>query len=447
MPKVAIHSLGCKVNSCETQAMQSKLKGRGFTIVPFFEWADIYIVNTCTVTGVADQKSKKMLRRARRQNSNAVIVAVGCLVDAIGRKEGGSLEDMDIDLWIGNSEKERLDEILVKYMEAAGIRAASARKETLPAQAGTAPPAATKTHSRAFIKIQDGCDRYCSYCIVPYVRGRARSKRAADVVAEAREVVAAGHKEIVLTGINLSAYGGDLGESEALISLLEQLSELEGLMRIRLSSLEQGIITPDFARRMAALEKVCPHFHLSLQSGSDTVLRRMNRRYSTAEYYEKVEMLRGVYAGSPAITTDIITGFPGETDEEFLETKAFLTKVGFAGLHVFPYSKRAGTQAAAMPGQISPAVKKERCRELILLGEALSKAYRTELIGQAVTLILEEKKQIDGKIYWLGYSAEYVRVAVAETDLAEAEAKPGQPLKLRVCGHLSPELMLGSRLD
>ena len=472
--KVAMHSLGCKVNSCETKAMQAKLEGRGFEMVPFDEVADIYIVNTCTVTGVADQKSRKLLRRARRQNGDAVIVAVGCLVDAGRLKKGDVREETGVDLWITNDEKERLDEILLKYLaNTSDTQAPSARPGL---------PSAAKTPSRAFIKIQDGCDMYCSYCIVPYVRGRARSKNAAAIIAEAKMAVAAGYQEIVLTGINLSAYGGDRGESAALIGLLEQLSKLKGLMRIRLSSLEQGIITPDFARRMAALPKVCPHFHLSLQSGSDTVLGRMNRRYGTAEYYEKVEMLRAVYentvipqifnagstakdavipqifnagspakdavipqifnAGSPAITTDIITGFPGETDEEFMQTKAFVQQVGFAGLHVFPYSKRAGTQAAALPGQIPPALKKERCRELILLGETLSREYRTKLIGRAVSLILEEKKQINGKTYWLGYSAEYVRVAVAETDLAEAAAQPGYLTEAVVCGCLTGEIML-----
>ena len=365
MKNVALHNLGCKVNSYEIEVMQQKLQEKGYNIVPFDEVADIYIVNTCTVTNIADRKSRQMLHRARQLNPNAIVVAVGCYVQT-GREaiEG----DDSIDLAIGNNRKKDIVTILEEFLRERGLEVpAEGRDKTLH---GTTildinhtdeyeemTLRQTAEHTRAYIKIQDGCNQFCSYCAIPYARGRVRSRREEDVLEEIRGLVAAGFKEIVLTGIHISSYGIDFdgkkaysGESR-LIDLVERIHDLEGLERIRLGSLEPRIVRSEAVRRLSALPKVCPHFHLSLQSGSDTVLKRMNRHYTTGEYYTSVELLRR-YFGQPAITTDIIVGFPGETEEEFAQTEAFLEKVCFYEMHIFKYSKREGTTAAAMPGQV-----------------------------------------------------------------------------------------------
>ncbi|MDE5717868.1 MAG: tRNA (N(6)-L-threonylcarbamoyladenosine(37)-C(2))-methylthiotransferase MtaB, partial [Lachnospiraceae bacterium] len=408
MKSVALHNLGCKVNAYEMDFMQQMLQEKGYKIVPFDEAADIYIVNTCTVTNIADRKSRQMLHRAKKRNPDAVVVAVGCYVQT-GQE---TLEkDGTVDLAIGNNRKKDLAEILAAYLESRGgseeetYRAGAAaegtpetanadRQEEAEGIQGTAAryglvidrididraPYEEITlkraaeHTRAYIKIQDGCNQFCSYCIIPYARGRIRSRLEADILKEAKGMAEAGCREIVLTGIHISSYGADRGGSE-LGRLLEKLSEVDGIERIRLGSLEPGIVTEEFAAHISALPKVCPHFHLSLQSGSDTVLRRMNRRYDTAGYLEAVERLRGHYR-NPAITTDVIVGFPGETEEEFVQTESFLRRVGFYEMHIFKYSRRQGTRAAAMEGQLTEAEKAARSELLMKLEQALTRAYR-----------------------------------------------------------------------
>ncbi|MCL2717224.1 MAG: tRNA (N(6)-L-threonylcarbamoyladenosine(37)-C(2))-methylthiotransferase MtaB [Lachnospiraceae bacterium] len=452
MKNVALHNLGCKVNSYEMDVMQQNLLRNGFLIVPFDEVADIYIVNTCTVTNVADQKSRKMLHRARQKNPDAIVVAVGCFVQV----EYEALIDSSIDLAIGNNKKNQLVPILNEYLKnrPAQItktsekfiidinRETSYEEMTLNQIAG---------HTRAFIKIQDGCNQFCSYCIIPYVRGRVRSRPAEAVISELTGLVNDGCREIVLTGINLSSYGSDFSEKDALTNLLTKLHNIPGLHRIRLGSLEPRIISRDFIQKIAALPKICPHFHLSLQSGSDTVLQRMNRRYNTAEYDEKVEIIRAEYMNrygmAPAITTDIIVGFPGETEAEFNETENFVRKIGFSEIHVFKYSKRKGTKAAVMPNQISAAGKKGRSLRLHEIGKNSAKQFMTFYLDKKVSIILEEIKVIDQAAYWLGYTAEYLRIAVPQKDFAinnSGQLISGLLVNAVVTGFLTEEILIGS---
>lgn len=426
MKSVALHNLGCKVNAYEMDFMQQMLQEKGYKIVPFDEAADIYIVNTCTVTNIADRKSRQMLHRAKKQNPDAVVVAVGCYVQT-GTK---SVEKDDaVDLAIGNNRKKDLVEILEDYLVKRQEREAQgggAGEAVLPAALDVididhAPYEEmtlkkTAEHTRAYIKIQDGCNQFCSYCIIPYARGRVRSRTEEDILKEVRGMARAGYREIVLTGIHISSYGIDRGGSE-LLPLLEKLSDIEGIERIRLGSLEPGIVTADFAERVSVLPKVCPHFHLSLQSGSDTVLRRMNRRYDTAAYYTAVEQLRGRYT-NPAITTDVIVGFPGETEEEFQETRNFLRKVGFYEMHIFKYSRRQGTRAAGMEGQLTEAEKAERSDCLMELERQMSFAYREAFVGKDVEVLFEETMEREGKTYWVGHTPNYIRVA-KEADKGE----------------------------
>ena len=453
MKNVALHNLGCKVNSYEIEVMQQSLQENGFLIVPFDEVADIYIVNTCTVTNVADLKSRKMLNRARQKNPDAIVVAVGCFVQ---------MEEMDknlsIDLAIGNNKKSELVPILQAYLEkrSAGIKTLD--KKTIPdinrleINSETSYEEMTlrkiTEHTRAFIKIQDGCNQFCSYCIIPYVRGRVRSRKKEAIISELTELVNKGCREAVLTGINVSSYGTDFSDENALYDLLIKMAEIPGLNRIRLGSLEPRIVSSEFAAKIAAISKVCPHFHLSLQSGCDTTLKRMNRQYTTAEYYEKVEILRFAYQNQfgseyePAITTDIIVGFPGETEAEFAETEKFVRRIGFSGIHVFRYSKRKGTKAASMPDQISAAEKKNRSSRLLKIGKELSKQFSGHFIEKKVTIILEEAKVIGGIKYWLGYTDKYVRVAINQNDFGQA-AEPGQLVDAMITGNLTAEIMKG----
>lgn len=408
MKSVALHNLGCKVNAYEMDFMQQMLQEKGYKIVPFDEAADIYIVNTCTVTNIADRKSRQMLHRAKKQNPDAVVVAVGCYVQTGAE----SMEkDEAVDLAVGNNRKKDLVEILEAYLKE--------RKETgtvtvdkidiahAPYEEMTLKK--TAEHTRAYIKIQDGCNQFCSYCIIPYARGRVRSRREEDILAEVRGMALAGYREIVLTGIHIGSYGVDRGGSE-LLPLLEKLSDVEGIERIRLGSLEPGIVTEDFAGRISVLPKICPHFHLSLQSGSDTVLRRMNRRYDTSTYYSAVELLRKHYA-NPAITTDVIAGFPGETQEEFRQTEAFLRRVGFYEMHIFKYSRRQGTKAADMKGQLTEAQKAARSERLIELEKEMSRAYRETFVGKIQEVLFEETMEKDGILYWVGHTPNYIKVA------------------------------------
>ncbi len=403
MRKAALHNLGCKVNAYETEAMRQILEQAGYEIVPFQEQADVYIINTCTVTNIADRKSRQMIHRARKQNPQAVVVAAGCYVQA---SSGSAAEDGTADILLANNHK---SELLQKIEQFQKNRKKIYEVPDVAAETAYEPLQITvsRTHTRAFTKIQDGCENYCSYCRIPYARGRIRSRRAAEVLEEVRKLVSSGILEIVLTGIHVSSYGKDTGET--LIDLIEAVNKTDGLKRIRLSSLEPGIITKEFVERLHACENVCPHFHLSLQSGCDATLRRMNRHYTTAQYREKCELLRRVY-GQPAITTDVIVGFPGETDEEFEVTKRFLEEIHFYEMHIFKYSKREGTRAAGFPMQVSDAEKTERSGELITLGNKMSEQFREFFIGRPLDVLLEVEVVIDGKKYFQGYSREYVKI-------------------------------------
>ncbi len=448
MKKIALHNLGCKVNSYEIEVMQQKLQEKGYLIVNFDDIADIYIVNTCTVTNIADRKSRQMLHRAKQLNPNAIVVAVGCYVQT-GRE---TIEKDDaIDLAIGNNRKKDIVEILEEYIQ--GLT----RKEPM-ADGGCSEPGIqdktlrgttildinhtydyeemqlkqTAEHTRAYIKIQDGCNQFCSYCAIPYARGRVRSRRAEDIIGEIKGLVAAGYREVVLTGIHISSYGIDFeaesweqgisnrmqkGErleytgNSKLVDLTKAICEIDGLDRVRLGSLEPRVITEEAARELAECEKLCPHFHLSLQSGCDETLKRMNRRYTTGEYYRSVENLRK-YFDHPAITTDVIVGFPGESEEEFQQTVAFLQKVEFYEMHIFKYSKRAGTVAATMPGQIPEQVKTQRSGVLQEMEHNHSMEFRRRYIGQEAEVLLEEEREIGGNLMFVGHTRDYVKVAV-----------------------------------
>lgn len=411
MRKAALHNLGCKVNSYETEAMQQLLEEAGYEIVPFAEGADVYIINTCSVTNIADRKSRQMLHRAKKMNPSAVVVAAGCYVQAAGEE---LKKDEAVDLVIGNNKKTDLVRILDEYFSNSGC----VEEETVidigaTHEYETLSISRIADHTRAFIKVQDGCNQFCSYCIIPYTRGRVRSRDPEEIVEEVRRLSASGYKEIVLTGIHLSSYGVDFPEDRKmnLLDLIRKLHETDGILRIRLGSLEPRIVTEEFASALAGLPKVCPHFHLSLQSGCDGTLKRMNRHYTTAEYLSGVEILRRAFA-NPAITTDVIVGFPGETEEEFAVTADFLNEVHFYEMHVFKYSKRAGTRAAVMPDQVPEPVKTERSAILLNLEQKMSLEYRKRFLGTSQEVLLEETMEYQGQIYMTGYTREYIRVAV-----------------------------------
>lgn len=408
MKKAALHNLGCKVNSYETEAMQQLLEAAGYEIVDFEDQADVYIINTCSVTNMADKKSRQMLHRAKAKNPNSVVVAAGCYVQAAGEK---LLEDESIDLVIGNNKKAELIPLLEECLAGKEVHdsiidiGATHDYETLHISKQA-------DHTRAFIKVQDGCNQFCSYCIIPYTRGRVRSRRPEDVVAEVLALTANGYQEIVLTGIHLSSYGVDFkDENIDFLYLIKKIHEIEGVKRLRFGSLEPRVITEEFTSELAKLVKICPHFHLSLQSGCDETLKRMNRHYTAEEYYKGCEILRK-YFKNPAITTDVIVGFAGETEEEFATTKAFLEKVNFYEMHVFKYSRRAGTRADKMPNQVPEPVKTKRSAELLALEAEMSKNYRASFLGTETEVLLEEPVTIDGKRYMIGHTKEYVKVVV-----------------------------------
>ena len=413
MKSVALHNLGCKVNGYEMDVMQQMLQEKGYKIVSFDERADIYIVNTCTVTNIADRKSRQMLHRAKKKNPDAIVVAVGCYVQAGGEEV---LKDEGIDLAVGNNRKKDLVAILEKYMEEGP---ANSNRKTLEhttiidigktAEYEEMRLQETSGHTRAYIKIQDGCNQFCSYCIIPYARGRVRSRSQEDILTEVRGLAEKGYKETVLTGIHISSYGVDKGKP-ALLELLKGIHGIDGIERIRLGSLEPRIVTEEFARELGKLPKLCPHFHLSLQSGCDATLKRMNRHYTTGEYYEKVRILRRVF-GDPAITADIIVGFPGETEEEFQETKAFLEKIKFYEMHVFKYSKRKGTPAAVMENQVPEETKASRSNLLLAMEKMQSKEFRETFLGREEEILFEEGKEIGGDFYQIGHTKQYVKVA------------------------------------
>lgn len=379
MKKVAIHSLGCKVNSYEAESMEIMLRDEGYEIVPFSEdvQADIYIINTCSVTNIADRKSRQMLHKAKKMNPEAVVVAAGCYVQA---DPDGVKKDECVDIILGNNMKISIVEALNDYFGGSDKTSYLVDINDKYQEYESLKINQTGEHTRAYIKIQDGCNQFCSYCIIPYVRGRVRSRKSEDIVNEVKTLAATGVKEVVLTGIHISSYGTDL-ENISLIELIEAIHEIEGIKRIRLGSLEPRIITEEFAKRIAGLEKICPHFHLSLQSGCDKTLKAMNRKYNTEEYYEGCVKLREVF-DNPAITTDVIVGFPGETEEDFLETRKFLEKVHFYEMHIFKYSRRKGTVADKMKEQVADTLKSERSAVLLALEKAQSLEYRKMYIGK-----------------------------------------------------------------
>ncbi len=412
--KAALHNLGCKVNAYELEAIQQMLEQQGYEIVPFAPGADIYIINTCTVTNIADRKSRQMLHKAKKMNPDAVVVACGCYVQAAGEKLE---QDSAIDLVVGNNKKKEIPAILEEYFrEKEEGRSGSGTwvtDMTHNREYETLSISRTAEHTRAFIKVQDGCNQFCTYCIIPYARGRVRSRRPEDVLEEVRRLAESGCQEVVLTGIHLSSYGVDLEEGQNLLALIRTIHAVDGIRRIRLGSLEPGIITEEFAEAIAALPKVCPHFHLSLQSGCDTVLERMNRRYRSEEYKEKCRLLRRVY-DRPALTTDVIVGFPGETEEEFEASRAFVEEVNFFETHIFKYSRREGTRAAAMPDQIPEQEKTRRSHILLELDAQRRQEYMESFLGEEKEVLLEEKVELDGKKWWVGYTREYLKAIVPD---------------------------------
>ena len=413
MKKVALHNLGCKVNSYEIDVMQQMLQNKGYEIVDFEQKADIYIVNTCSVTSIADRKSRQMLHKAKKNNPESVVIAVGCYVQT-GTET--ILKDEGIDLAIGNNKKKDLVEILEQYLYERGMHTEDKTlhnttiidiNHTKEYEEMTLEQ--TAEHTRAYIKIQDGCNQFCTYCIIPYARGRVRSRKKEDIIKEIEGLVKRGYKEVVLTGIHISSYGTDFGKA-ALLDLVKSIQEIEGLSRIRLGSLEPRIVTEEFATELAKLSKVCPHFHLSLQSGSQATLKRMNRHYTPGEYLKGVEELRKAFQ-NPAITTDVIVGFPGETEEEFEETRQFLLNIKLFEMHIFKYSIRKGTIAAKMPDQVPDGMKAERSDVLLAMEEQLSREYREYYIGKEVSVLFEEEKEILGERYQIGHTCQYVKVA------------------------------------
>jgi len=415
---VAIHSLGCKVNSYEAESMEQLLKQAGYTIVPFDEniTADIYIINTCSVTNIADRKSRQMLHKSKKINPDAIVVAAGCYVNADTKK---AAEDNAVDIVLGNNCKINIVEALENYYKDKNnsemIVDFKEKQEYEELKLDE-----VSTHTRAYIKIQDGCNQFCSYCIIPYTRGRIRSRDIDEIEEEVTKLVSKGFKEVVLTGIHLTSYGVDNNKG-SLLEVIMRLDKIEGLQRIRLGSLEPRIITEEFAKTLSSSKKICPHFHLSLQSGCDTVLKRMNRKYTTQEYYDKCCILRK-YFNNPAITTDVIVGFPQETEEEFEATKVFLEKVHFYEMHIFKYSRRKGTVADRMEGQVDEKVKTQRSAILLELENKMSKEYRQQHIGKTEEVLIEEIVSENGKDYFMGFTPDYIRVKIAcDTALDNSE--------------------------
>lgn len=432
MKKAALHNLGCKVNAYETEAMQHLLEEAGYEIVPFTQKADVYVINTCSVTNMADRKSRQMLHKAKKNNPDSIVVAAGCYVQT---SEKEVLNDLSVDIVIGNDRKHDLVRLLEEYSldsvndTVDDINDGKHDFEELFIDQ-------TKEHTRAFIKVQDGCNQFCSYCIIPYARGRVRSRRFENVIAEVERLAANGFKEVVLTGIHLSSYGVDFEKATGLLELIQAVNAVKGIERIRLGSLEPKIVTEHFASELSKLDKICPHFHLSLQSGCDATLKRMNRKYTTKEYERGCELLRKYFV-HPAITTDVIVGFPGETEEEFEQTKVYLEHIHFYEMHIFKYSKRKGTRAAVMPDQIDEQIKAARSEKLIALGHDMSKEFRKFYIGKNEEVLFEEKAVIGDKEYFVGYTKEYVKVAKKTDENLENQIVSG-----RISGMLTDEILL-----
>lgn len=411
--KVALHNLGCKVNAYEVEAMQQLLEQAGYEIVPFEPGADVYVINTCTVTNIADRKSRQMLHKAKKMNPDAVVVATGCYVQT---DEGKLEKDEAVDLVLGNNQKKNIVEVLSEYEEE-HQRQSHIIKINQTREYEELEISRTAEHVRAYIKVQDGCNQFCTYCIIPYARGRVRSREKENILKEVHKLAEAGYKEVVLTGIHLSSYGVDFPEDkkETLLSLIQAVNEVEGIKRIRLGSLEPGIVTEEFAKELAAMPKVCPHFHLSLQSGCDATLERMNRRYRSGEYRERCELLREVYE-NPALTTDVIVGFPQESEEEFQKSYDFVDGIHFYETHIFKYSRRQGTKAAAMDGQLTEAEKARRSEKMIEMHHRHAKDYERSMLGKELEVLIEEEYTKDGQIWYLGHSREYIKTAVPKSE-------------------------------
>lgn len=438
MKNVALHNLGCKVNAYEMDFIQQNLLKKGYNVVPFDEYADIYIVNTCTVTNIADRKSRQMLHRCKQLNPKAVVVALGCYVQTDSK---GVIGDPDIDIAIGNNNKAKAVEIIEEYLAGETgekvdcIIDINDVKNPCPYE--TMSIEKTIEHSRAYIKIQDGCNQFCTYCIIPYARGRVRSRKQEEILDEVRTLSSNGYKEVVLTGIHIGSYGMDFKDGSDLMSLLEEIDKVPGIERVRISSLEPGTMTKEFIERLKNLKKICPHFHLSLQSGCDSVLKRMNRKYKTADFTASVENLRKAF-DRPAITTDVIAGFPGETEAEFEETADFIRKIGFYEIHLFPYSRRHGTVADKMEGQLTRKEKTDRVKKLSEIEREMTRAYEESFIGEKVSVLFEEPREIKGQSYMIGHTDRYLTVALKSDEDLKNIIK-----EVKLSGFLADGIMAG----
>ena len=434
--KVALHNLGCKVNAYEVEAMQQLLEKAGYEIVPFTEKADVYVINTCTVTNIADRKSRQMLHKAKKMNPNAIVVATGCYVQTDTEK---IKKDTAVDLILGNNQKRQIVEALDAYekehTKQVKVIEINHTKEYEELSIGY-----TAEHVRAYIKVQDGCNQFCTYCIIPFARGRVRSRRIAEILQEVQTLAERGYKEVVLTGIHLSSYGVDFPEEtrENLLSLIQAVHEIKGISRIRLGSLEPRIITEEFMEGISSLPKVCPHFHLSLQSGCDKTLADMNRRYRSAEYAEKCQLIRKYYP-APALTTDVIVGFPMETEDDFRESYEFVKNIHFYETHIFKYSRRQGTKAAAMPGQLTEAEKAVRSEKMLELNQKRAKEYETSMLGKTLEILLEEEVEINGQKYLMGHSREYIKAVIPEDN----KYKVNDLVQIRAEAFIEEHILLG----
>ena len=464
MKRAAFHNLGCKVNSYELDIMRQKMEKSGYSIVPFEEEADVYVINTCTVTNIADRKSRQMIHKAKKRNPDAVVIAVGCYVETDPERVG---TDSAIDLAIGNNNKARIAELLDEFLKSIGE--SSRDRRTLGGRTMTDLTHRPQYedmqledpgHTRAFVKIQDGCNQFCSYCIIPYARGRIRSRRPGEILKEIRTIAGKGIREVVLTGIHVSSYGLEwdartdnvpfdpLKSGAFLLDLMEEIRKIPGIERIRLSSLEPRIMTEEFVRGIADMPEVCPHFHLSLQSGCNATLRRMNRHYTAEEFMESVKLLRRYYE-EPAITTDVIVGFPGESEAEFEETVKFLEEVNFYEMHVFKYSVRKGTVAAKLPVQIPDPVKGVRSDVLLEMTERQSKAYRNKFIGKSEELLLEEIIQTPAGACWRGHTKRYVEGYIPCDSDGAQQFEAGQLVRGTFTGAVAgaPALMFHAHVE
>lgn len=442
MKKVAFHTLGCKVNIYETEAMQELMQKAGYSIVDFDDKADIYVVNTCSVTNMADRKSRQMLHKAKKDNPDAVIVAVGCYVQAAAKS---IKQDEKIDIIIGNNMKNKIADIINDYYEhqdpnTVDISGDFVLDISKIKEYEEFRVLKHKEHTRAFIKIQDGCNQFCSYCIIPYTRGRVRSRSIEEIEKEVRDLVNVGYKEVILTGIHISSYGLDFEEKIQLIELVERVAKVAGVERLRISSLEPRIITEEFVERLSKLDNFCPHFHLSLQSGSDNTLKAMSRRYDASEFKEGVRLIRK-YFDMPALTTDIIAGFPGETEDDFTESLEYIRDIGFFELHVFPYSKREGTKAASMKETLSNKDKTRRVNLLLSMQEPIRRKFLEEKIGKEVEVLIESEFEHENKRYVLGHSKEYIKVALPYVEKARNMIIPA-----KLISFIKEDIILGEEL-